>query len=134
MYDTQPGDMLHDLCALLNAAFDGGDVPASWCAAYLSAIYKRGDPAQLDNYRGIAVGSSLEKVFSLVLHTRLSAWSEANGCRARGQAGFRDGCCTSDHVFVLKHLVDRSTRPAGPPVAGTASCSHVLWTSRKRMA
>jgi hypothetical protein len=45
---------------------------------------------------------------------RLSKWSESQGCRATGQAGFRDGYRTSDHVFVLKHLVDRTTAPGGP--------------------
>ena len=31
VYDSQPasGDVLHDLCVLLKAAFDGSDVPAS---------------------------------------------------------------------------------------------------------
>ena len=59
------------------------------------------------------MGSTVGKVFSLVLHRRLSDWSEANGCRAKGQAGFRDGCRTCDHVFVLKHLVDRARQPGG---------------------
>jgi hypothetical protein len=113
VYDTQPGDVLHDLCDLLNAAFSSSSVPVNWCATYLSAVFKKGDPSLLDNYRGIAVGSAVGKVFSLVLHKRLSEWSETNGCRARGQAGFRDGCRTCDHVFVLKHLIDKARRPGG---------------------
>jgi hypothetical protein len=113
MYDSQPGEVLHDLWELLTAAFNHSNVPVSWCATYLSAVFKKGDPSMLDNYRGIAVGSAVGKVFSLVLHRRLSDWSEANGCRARGQAGFRDGHRTGDHVFVLKHLVDRTRIPGG---------------------
>lgn len=74
---------------------------------FLSAVFKKGDPALLDNYRGIAVGSVFGKLFSLILHGRLDAWAEAQGLRANGQAGFRDGRCTNNHVFVLKHLVDR---------------------------
>lgn len=112
VYDTGRGSVLGDLTMLLNHAFKSGDVPGSWCSAFLSAVFKKGDPTVLDNYRGIAVGSVLGKVLSLVLHARLSSWSETVGCRASGQAGFRDGYRTSDHVFVLKHLVDkcRSTR------------------------
>jgi hypothetical protein len=110
VYDTQPGSVLGELCELLNAAF-GGAVPADWCATFLSAVFKKGDPAELDNYRGIAVGSCIGKVFSLVLHARLSQWSESQGLRAAGQAGFRDGFRSSDHVFVLKHLVDRCRAP-----------------------
>ena len=58
VYDTQPGSVLGDLCELLNGAFGGG-VPAGWCAAFLSAVFKKGDPAVLDNYRGIAVGACM---------------------------------------------------------------------------
>jgi len=61
----------------------------------------------LDNYRGIAVGSAVGKVFSLVLHARLNGWAEDQGLRATGQAGFREGKCTNNHIFVLKHLIDR---------------------------
>jgi hypothetical protein len=53
----------------------------------------------LDSYWGIAVGTVLGKVFSLVLHARLSNLSESVGGRATGQAGFRDGYRTSDHVL-----------------------------------
>jgi hypothetical protein len=99
---------------LLNAAFSASAVPKEWCSTHLSVIFKKGDPSVLDNYRGIAVGTVLGKVFSLVLHARLFNWSESVGCRAAGQAGFRDGYRTSDHVFVLKHLVDRIRAPGSP--------------------
>lgn len=108
VYDAGVSSPLHDLCVLLNAAFKAAAVPRVWCSAFLSAVLKRGDPSDLDNYRGIAVGSALGKILSLVLHARLTRWSEARGLRAQGQAGFRDGHRTSDHVFVLKHLIDRS--------------------------
>jgi len=103
-YDTSPGSVLGDLCSLLNAVFDGvrcrwsgvGRVYQLWVTLLCWTIT-----------RGIAVGSALGKVLSLLLHTRLSQWSEERGCRAAWQAGFRDCYRTSDHVFVLKHLVDR---------------------------
>jgi len=39
----------------------------------------------LDNYRGIAVGSALGKVLSLVVHARLFAWSEEQALQAAVQ-------------------------------------------------
>jgi hypothetical protein len=107
VYDLEAGSIVHDLWTLLNAAFQEGSVPDAWGACFVSAIFKKGDPSNLDNYRGIAVGSVFGKLFSLALHGRLDAWAEARGLRAQGQAGFRDGKCTNNHVFVLKHLVDR---------------------------
>jgi hypothetical protein len=88
-YDTEPGSVLADLCELLNAAFTSC-VPGEWCGTFLSAIFKKGDPADLDNYRGIAVGACLGKVLSLILHACLTQWSEARGVRAVGHAGFRE--------------------------------------------
>jgi hypothetical protein len=113
VYDCDTGSVIADLTCLFNAAFSGGTVPVGWCSAYVSAVFKRGDPSMLDNYRGIAVGSVVGKLFSLVLHSRMSAWSEAAGLRAEGQAGFRDGKRTCDHVFVLKHLIDQARASPG---------------------
>ena len=101
--------LLHeDLSELFSAVYKCGQVPGVWCSAYLSAVFKKGDPSVLDNYRGIAVGSVMGKMFSMLIEKRLSAYCEQHGFRAWGQAGFRERHRTCDHVFVLKHLVDRS--------------------------
>jgi len=97
---------------VLNAVFDGGEVPVEWCGAFLSAAFKKGDPTVLDNFRGIAVGSALGKVLSPLLHTRLSQWSE--GAERLGRQASGMVIRTSDHVFVLKHLVDRCKVPGSP--------------------
>lgn len=82
VYDLEAGSILHDLWSLLKTAFQAGCVPDSWGACFISAIFKKGDPSSLDNYRGIAVGSVFGKLFSLVLHGRLDAWAESRGLRA----------------------------------------------------
>ena len=48
----------------------------------------KGDASNQDDYRGIAVGSALSKLYSMVLLKRLDTWAERNGIRAKGQAGF----------------------------------------------
>jgi hypothetical protein len=52
------------------------------------------------------VGSLLAKLYASLLNTRLTRWTEVNGLRARGQAGFRKGHRTADQVFVLRTLVE----------------------------
>ena len=42
----------------------------------------------------------------MLIEARLDAYCEAHGIRAVGQAGFRKGRGCSDHVFVLKRLID----------------------------
>ena len=66
----------------------------------------KGDPSVHDNYRGIAVGSAISKLFSMVLTARADAWAEAQGHRAMGQFGFRHGKSTIGAAFALRHVID----------------------------
>jgi hypothetical protein len=50
----------------------------------------------------------------MVIRARLNAFAESQGLRAEGQAGFRDGCRTSDHIFVLRHLIHQAQRGPAP--------------------
>jgi hypothetical protein len=99
--------LLPDLHKIYSAVFSSGMVPAVWCSAFLSAVFKKGDASLMDNYRGIAVGAVMGKLYSIILDNRLSNYCEEHGFRAKGQAGFRREKRTSDHVFVLKHLIDK---------------------------
>lgn len=74
--------------------------------ASISAVFKKGDASCLDNYRAVAVSSVLGKLYAVVLDARVSICAESHGWRAEGQAGFRTGKSTVDHVFVLRHLIE----------------------------
>jgi len=91
---------------LYQALFASGMYVRSWSMATLSAVFKKGDATNLDNYRAIAVGSALGKLYAVLLDARLSRCAETNQWRAEGQAGFRVGKSTTDHVFVLRHLIE----------------------------
>ena len=43
----------------------------------------------MSNYRGITVGPVVAKLFATILDHRIAAWAEAEGIKAKGQAGFR---------------------------------------------
>ena len=83
--------LLPILHALLKNIFCSGRYPEGWSAAALTAVYKKGEAGDLNNYRGIAVGNVLGKLFGSVLNTRLDAYAELIGARAEGQAGFGRG-------------------------------------------
>jgi hypothetical protein len=53
--------------------------------------------------------------FAVILDARLSVCAEKNGWRAEGQAGFRAGKSTVDHVLVLWHMIEATQleRPGG---------------------
>lgn len=95
------------LTCLFNHVFKSGQYPSQWSKATISPVYKKGDASDLDNYRGIAVGSLLGKLYAVLIDNRLSKHAEQHSWRAEGQAGFRPKRSTIDHVFVLRHLIDK---------------------------
>ena len=71
-------------------------------------IHKSGDASDPSNYRGITVGPVVAKLFAMVLDARITEWTEDNQIRARGQAGFRRDHRTTDNIFVLRCLIEKS--------------------------
>ncbi len=55
------------------------------------------------------------KLLSVILRKRLDAFATSQRLRAEGQAGFVSGRRTSDHIFPLRHLIDRSRLLQGGP-------------------
>lgn len=84
-----------------------GCYPESWQTSALVPVPKpKGKPDVMDDHRGIAVSPVIAKLFSIAMLARLDKWAESRGLRAAGQAGFRAGRGTPDHLFVLRHLID----------------------------
>lgn len=98
VYDTQPGSVLSDLCEVLNAAFDFG-VPGVGVRPFFRLFSKEGTLRSWTTIVALwwehSVRHGHGQVLSLVMHARLSSWSEAHGARVVGQAGLRDGFRTS---------------------------------------
>jgi hypothetical protein len=44
----------------------------------------------------------------MILEARLSNWAEEGGLCVRGQAGFRKDLCTTDNLYILQMLIERS--------------------------
>ena len=101
------------LHALFNALFTQCQYAQDWSAATLSAVFKKGDAGALDNYRAIAVGAVLGKLYAVILETRLTVCAEKHGWRARGQAGFRPDKSTVDQVFILRHMIEAVQQAKG---------------------
>ena len=84
------------------------EVPECLCRGVIHPIFKAGERADPSNYCGITVTPVLSKLCAMVLEARLSVWAESRGIRADGQAGFRKGHRTVDHVFTLRALVTQA--------------------------
>ena len=110
--------------------------PKSWAIGALTPVPKpKGNPDIQDDYRGIAVGGAISKLYSMVMLQRMDQWAEQNNHRARGQAGFRHGRGTPDNAFVLQHIIEKY-RDVNQPVyaafidfrkAYDCICRPLLW-------
>ena len=59
------------LCDLFNQSLDFGILLESWKQARVSAIFKKGEPSLVSNYRPISLLSNLDKVFERMVFKHL---------------------------------------------------------------
>lgn len=92
---------------LFNKILDTGVLPADWLVGVVVPLYKnKGDMQDVNNYRGITLLSCMGKLFTSILNERLNNFSNAMNIINETQAGFRQGYCTLDHIFLLKCVID----------------------------
>ena len=94
------------LCDLFNVVLKEGTYPSHWKDGINVPIFKNGDPSNPNNYRGITLSSSMGKLFCLIINRRLENYLEENNLLINEQAGFRKSSRSTDHIFILKKIVD----------------------------
>ena len=78
-----------------------------WAKEIIVPIFENGikdDPA---NYRGLTIGSNICKLFTKILNIRLDKFCIKRQLIRNEQICFSKGKRTSDHIFVLKTLIDK---------------------------
>ena len=99
-------DLLAEMLArLFNRVLCEG-LPESWRLSTSVPIFKAGDPMQPGYYRTIMVGHTLARLYASILEQWLSSWAESESIRAAGQAGFRKGFSTLDHILTLTAIIE----------------------------
>ena len=101
-----PDNVLRALLQLMNIIFSNAIYPTSWRVNFLKAIYKSGPTTDPGNYRGLAIGSAIAKIYSAVLLNRLEAFVTENNILSICQIGFRKLFRTADHIYVLKTIIN----------------------------
>ncbi len=105
--------MIEAVTKLFNCVFTYGLFPDSWRLNYLTTAHKKGSKLECNNYRGLAVGSNLCKLFCMVLNNRIYDFVVQHKILPVHQIGFKKKCRTSDHIFTLKCLIDKYIKKAG---------------------
>ena len=95
------------VAALFNACAQVGSFPPAWALCAITPIHKSGAVEEPGNYRGIAVGTVLGKMYATLLNFRLTRWAEANNLRAAGQAGFREDHRCTDDLLILRTVIEQ---------------------------
>ena len=93
------------LLRILNNVMEKGEIPKKWGEIKLSMLYKKGDPNDPDNYRGIALINSLAKILTYLVTKRVTKFIEINNLLPENQAGFREKRGCNDNIFVLNSII-----------------------------
>lgn len=83
-------------------------VPAELLQAEVVSIFKKGNPALLDNYRPISLLTSLYKVYATILCGRVVAAAEPQ--MQETQYGFRAGRSTAQPLYCVRRVLNMLER------------------------
>lgn len=104
------GQGLGVLTSFLNTCSLQGQLAACFSSALATPRYKKVTACAGDgvNYRPIAVGELLHRLYAIILNDRLLAWSEEHGLCSPAIAGFCSCQSPMHHLFDLHHFTKRA--------------------------
>jgi len=98
--------LLKSIKKLFNLCLYNASLPRNWNNILMILIHKKGDSADLENYRPISLLSHLYKLFTKIINKRLE--KKLDFYQTTDQAGFRTGYGTNDHLLTLKVLIEKT--------------------------
>jgi hypothetical protein len=94
---------INNLCSplthIFNRSLSTGIFPDLWKTAFLIPIHKKGDKTIVDNHRGIAIQSTIPKVFDKIVTDKITPVLDASLSQA--QHGFRKGRSTTTNLMIF---------------------------------
>ena len=106
-----PPHILELLLKIMNKIKNSSIYPKRWGLGITSLLFKEGEDDDPNNYQAITVCDTLSKVFAIMLNERISKWDKENEIICHEQIGFEKKTRPSDHLLVLKSLMDVYTNP-----------------------
>ena len=92
---------------IFNSCLTFGHYPKPWSSGYITPIHKGNDTNDPNNYRGITVTNAVGKLFNKILDIRLDKFLSKHHIINECQIGFTQKARTSDHMFILKTIIDK---------------------------
>ena len=76
------------LCMLFNKSLNEGSLPTDWKTAYITPIFKKGDPQKASQYRPVSLTSIVCKILERVIREQLLDYMFRNNIVPKNQHGF----------------------------------------------
>ena len=105
-----PVEVLEDILMWCNEMLQQGRMPSQNECSNMIFLYKKGDSTKLDNYRTLATGCNLCKIFLKVIANRLQLAAETSDILGEIQFGFRPNMSCADNLFVLDTVIETVKR------------------------
>src|SRR5215831_10162697 len=90
---------------LIISIWNKEELPEEWKESIIVPIYKKGDKADCNNYRGISLLPTTYKIMSNILLSRLIPYAEE--IIVDHQCGFRSNRSTTDHIFCIRQILEK---------------------------
>ncbi|CAF3677816.1 unnamed protein product [Rotaria socialis] len=100
--------LIHQIHALCNKAWNQGAIPKEWGKSILVPIPKKGDLNECSNYRTISLINHTSKILLIILLNRLKY--RLDPYLAEEQAGFRKDRSTVQQILTLRLLAEKAKR------------------------
>ena len=107
MIKHSPINVLEILLNFLNLCLEKFLAAESLCKEIMTPVFKSGSIDDPNNYKGICISSSLTKLLTSMINTRLQKKVDEKGLRSKNQIGFRKHYRTADHLLTLKAVVKK---------------------------
>ena len=105
-----PDEMLEDILRWCNRMLEEGIMPSQNECSNMIFLYKKGDSTKLDNYRTLATGCNLCKIFLKIIANRLQLAAETSDILGDIQFGFRPNMSCADNLFILDTVIETVKR------------------------
>ena len=99
--------LLCPITKLFNLILISEIYPCGWRENLLTPIHKKGSLHITNNYRGIAVSSTMSKLFCSVLNYRLRTFIDQHNIIPNNQISYKNNARTCDHILTLKTIIDK---------------------------
>ena len=106
MLKALTGEGILLLTRVCQLAWKFGKTPRDWHTGVIIPIFKKGDRKQCTNCKEISLFSLPGKVYAKCLEKKCREIVESK--LKDGQCGFRPGCSTTDQIFTLKQIFEKS--------------------------